>query len=78
VFHTAEVRVGISGVRFTEAYRAPFQFSRFARAPLDAGTFALSSSGVTLTDLNGDCFHDLIGRHFCRMLPLSTVLAGSA
>ncbi|MDQ6703804.1 MAG: aminotransferase class III-fold pyridoxal phosphate-dependent enzyme [Pseudomonadota bacterium] len=60
---TAEVKDSISDLHFTEAYRAPFQFRRLVREHLDAGAFVLSSSGVTLTDLDGNCFYDLTGSY---------------
>ena len=60
---TAEVKDSISDLQFTEAYRAPFQFRRLVREHLDAGAFVLSSSGVTLTDLDGNCFYDLTGSY---------------
>src|ERR1700730_11195505 len=58
-----EVKDSISDVQFTEAYRAPFQFRRLVREHLDAGAFVLSSSGVSLTDLDGNCFYDLTGSY---------------
>jgi glutamate-1-semialdehyde 2,1-aminomutase len=71
VSRTAEVKDKISDLQFTEAYRAPFQFRRLAREYLGAGTFVRSLSGAALTDLDGDCFLDLTGRHFCPVQPLS-------
>src|SRR5262245_45407972 len=52
--HTAEVSGAISDVQFTDVYRVPFQYSRMVREHLRAGTFAAASSGVTLTDLDGN------------------------
>jgi glutamate-1-semialdehyde 2,1-aminomutase len=60
---TAEVADGISDLQFTDAYRVPFQFSRFVRQHLRAGAFVQSSSGVTLTDLDGNRFYDLTGSY---------------
>ncbi|MGH6853269.1 MAG: aminotransferase class III-fold pyridoxal phosphate-dependent enzyme, partial [Methylocella sp.] len=60
---TAEVKGGISDLQFTEAYRAPFQFARLVRERLGSGAFVLSSSGVTFTDLDGNCFYDLTGSY---------------
>jgi glutamate-1-semialdehyde 2,1-aminomutase len=60
---TAEVRDAISDVQFTDAYRVPFQFSRHLRKHLQAGTFVQSSSGVTVTDLDGNQFYDLTGSY---------------
>src|SRR5215470_2212880 len=60
---TAEVKDAISDLQFTDAYRVPFQFSRFAREHLPAGAFVTSSSGVTLTDLDGNRLYDLTGSY---------------
>jgi glutamate-1-semialdehyde 2,1-aminomutase len=60
---TAEVAPAISDLQFTGAYRVPFQFSRFARAHLTTGAFLKSSSGVTLTDLDGNQLYDLTGSY---------------
>jgi glutamate-1-semialdehyde 2,1-aminomutase len=60
---TAEVKDAISDLQFTEAYRVPFQYSRFVREHLPAGAFMASSSGVTLTDLDGNRFYDLTGSY---------------
>src|SRR5581483_3076846 len=53
---TAEIRDGISDLQFTDAYRVPFQFSRIVRENLRAGALLRSSSGVTVTDLDGNRF----------------------
>ncbi len=60
---TDEVVDGISDLQFTSRYRVPFQFSRFVRERFKAGTFLQSSSGVTLTDLDGNTFYDLAGSY---------------
>jgi glutamate-1-semialdehyde 2,1-aminomutase len=60
---TAEVQDGISDLQFTGAYRVPFQFSRYVREHLKAGAFLQSSSGVSLTDLDGNRFYDLAGSY---------------
>jgi glutamate-1-semialdehyde 2,1-aminomutase len=60
---TQEVAPGISDLQFTDAYRVPFQFSRFVREHLTAGAFVQSSSGVTLTDLDGNQLYDLTGSY---------------
>jgi glutamate-1-semialdehyde 2,1-aminomutase len=41
----------------------PFQFSRIVREHLSVGAFVQSSSGVTLTDLDGNRFYDLTGSY---------------
>ncbi len=65
---TAEVAQGISDLQFTGAYRVPFQFSRFVRAHLTAGSFVQSSDGVTLTDLDGTRLYDLTGSYGVNVL----------
>jgi glutamate-1-semialdehyde 2,1-aminomutase len=60
---TDQVQAGISDLQFTETYRAPFQFSSYARKHLSPGTFVQSSSGVTVTDLDGNRFYDLTGSY---------------
>jgi glutamate-1-semialdehyde 2,1-aminomutase len=59
----AEVKDAISDLQFTDAYRVPFQYSRVVREHLPAGAFMESSSGVTLTDLDGNRFYDLTGSY---------------
>jgi glutamate-1-semialdehyde 2,1-aminomutase len=63
VRRTAEVAESISDLQFTDAYRVPFQFSRFVREHLNAGAFVASSRGVTLTDLDGNASYDLTGSY---------------
>jgi len=53
----------ISDLQFTQVYRVPFQYSRLVRENLGAGTFMQASSGVTLTDLDGNVFYDLAGSY---------------
>jgi glutamate-1-semialdehyde 2,1-aminomutase len=60
---TAEAAAGIADLQFTSRYRVPFQFSRFVRRHLDAGTFVRSSSGVSITDLDGNRLYDLTGSY---------------
>lgn len=58
---TAEVRPALSDLQFTGSYRVPFQFRRMVSEHLSVGAFLASSSGVKLTDLDGNDFHDLTG-----------------
>jgi glutamate-1-semialdehyde 2,1-aminomutase len=60
---TADIQDSISDLQFTGAYRVPFQYSRFVREHLNSGAFLKSSSGVTLTDLDGNQFYDLAGSY---------------
>ena len=41
----------------------PFQYSRLVRENLGAGSFLQASSGVTVTDLDGNVFYDLTGSY---------------
>jgi glutamate-1-semialdehyde 2,1-aminomutase len=60
---TAEVSGRISDLQFTESYRVPFQFSRLVRENLKTSAFMQSSSGVTVTDVDGNVFYDLTGSY---------------
>ena len=60
---TAEAAEHISDLQFTEAYRVPFQYSRLVRENLGTGAFVESSSGVTVTDVDGNVFYDLTGSY---------------
>jgi glutamate-1-semialdehyde 2,1-aminomutase len=60
---TDEIVGGVSDLQFTSRYRVPFQFSRFVREHFKAGSFLQSSSGVTVTDLDGNHFYDLTGSY---------------
>ncbi len=60
---TAETKGSISDLQFTEAYRVPFQFRRLVKQHLPVGSFLESSSGVTVTDLDGNRFYDLTGSY---------------
>ncbi len=59
----AEVRSAISDMQFTDAYRVPFPFSRMVRENLGASPFLEASSGVTLTDVDGNLYYDLAGSY---------------
>jgi glutamate-1-semialdehyde 2,1-aminomutase len=63
VRQTNEVQGEISDLQFTARYRVPFQFSRFVRQHLNAGSFVVSSSGPTTTDLDGNQRYDLTGSY---------------
>jgi glutamate-1-semialdehyde 2,1-aminomutase len=60
---TEDVVDGVSDLQFTSRYRVPFQFSRFVRERFKAGVFLQASSGVTVTDLDGNQFYDLTGSY---------------
>jgi glutamate-1-semialdehyde 2,1-aminomutase len=65
---TAEVVDSISDAQFTDAYRVPFQYSRYVRERLKTGGFVQSSAGVMLTDLDGNQFYDLTGSYGVNVL----------
>jgi glutamate-1-semialdehyde 2,1-aminomutase len=60
---TRSAEDGVSDMQFTAAHRVPFQFSRYVRERLPIGAFLASSSGVTVTDLDGNRFYDLTGSY---------------
>ena len=60
---TAQAAPGISDLQFTAAYRVPFQFSSTVRRHLPSGSFVASTSGVTVTDLDGNVAYDLTGSY---------------
>jgi glutamate-1-semialdehyde 2,1-aminomutase len=54
---------GISDLQFTSRYRVPFQFSRFVREHFKTGSFLTASSGVTVTDPDGNRVYDVTGSY---------------
>ena len=60
---TAEAAERISDLQFTKAYRVPFQYSRLVQEYLGTSSFVASSSGVTVTDVDGNVFYDLTGSY---------------
>jgi glutamate-1-semialdehyde 2,1-aminomutase len=60
---TGELAACISDLQFTSRYRVPFQFSRFVRQHLKGGSLLQSSSGRTVTDLDGNQLYDLTGSY---------------
>jgi glutamate-1-semialdehyde 2,1-aminomutase len=60
---TAEASASISDLQFTDAYRVPFQYRRVVKAHLSSAAFVQSSSGVTVTDLDGNRAYDLTGSY---------------
>jgi glutamate-1-semialdehyde 2,1-aminomutase len=60
---TREARTAIADLQFTAAYRVPFPFSPFLRRHLTVGAFVQSSSGNTITDLDGRTFIDVAGSY---------------
>jgi glutamate-1-semialdehyde 2,1-aminomutase len=60
---TSTVADAISDLQFIARYRVPFQFSRMVRRHFKAAAFAESSSGVFITDLDGNRLYDLTGSY---------------
>jgi glutamate-1-semialdehyde 2,1-aminomutase len=60
---TAQIKTRVSDLQFIDAYRVPFQYSRFVRQHLSAGSLLESSAGVTFTDLDGNALYDLAGSY---------------
>jgi glutamate-1-semialdehyde 2,1-aminomutase len=60
---SAQTEVSVSDMQFVGAYRIPFQFRGLLEQGLKTGSFLQSSTGVTVTDLDGNCFYDLTGSY---------------
>ena len=60
---TASVIDGISDLQFTSRYRVPYQFSRLVRRHFKGTAFVRSSSGVMLTDVDGNQLYDVTGSY---------------
>jgi len=59
---------GLSDLQFVSAYRTPFQFKNMADQGLKIPSFVQSTSGVTVTDLDGNVFYDLTGSYGVNLL----------
>ena len=68
VRRTAEASESISDLKFIDAYRVPFQYRRKVTADLPSTAFVQSTRGVTVTDLDGNCFYDLSGSYGINVL----------
>jgi glutamate-1-semialdehyde 2,1-aminomutase len=60
---TAQAAQGLSDLQFVGSYRVPFQFRNMVDRGLKIPSFIQSTSGVTLTDLDGHLFYDLTGSY---------------
>ncbi len=60
---SAAAAESLSDLQFVSAYRVPFQFRKLAAQGLKVGSFVQSTSGVTVTDLDGNVFYDLTGSY---------------
>jgi glutamate-1-semialdehyde 2,1-aminomutase len=65
---TAEASETISDLKFTDAYRVPFQFARKVSADLPSASFVQATDGVSMTDLDGNRFYDLGGSYGINLL----------
>src|SRR5262249_48622947 len=63
VAETDQTEAGLSDLQFTRRYRVPFQYSRRVARDLSTGSFARSTSGVRVTDLDGHEAFDLTGSY---------------
>jgi glutamate-1-semialdehyde 2,1-aminomutase len=63
IAQTAALSGSVSDLEFTSRYRVPFQFSGYVRRHLKSGSFVKSSSGVMVSDLDGNQFYDLTGSY---------------
>ncbi len=64
----SEVKDIIADMQFTDVYRVPFPFSRRVRDTLGASPFIEHSSGVTLTDADGNTYYDVAGSYGVNVL----------
>jgi glutamate-1-semialdehyde 2,1-aminomutase len=60
---SSEVAESLPDLQFTGRYRVPFQYTELLRQHLKVGSFVQAANGVTLTDLDGNVFHDLSGSY---------------
>jgi len=65
---TTDVVSALSDLQFISAYRVPFQFKKLVAKGLKIGSFAASTEGVTVTDLDGNRFFDLTGSYGVNLL----------
>jgi glutamate-1-semialdehyde 2,1-aminomutase len=72
---TRELAESLSDVKFTARYRVPFPFSRVVREQLRASVFLQSSSGTTVTDLDGNCLYDVSGSYGVNLFGYDTYKA---
>jgi glutamate-1-semialdehyde 2,1-aminomutase len=58
-----ELESSISDVLFTNAYRVPFQYSRYVKSRLKLGTVVETSAGTRIKDIDGNWAYDLTGSY---------------
>lgn len=65
---SAQTESGVSDMQFINAYRVPFQFRELMGKQLKTASFVATTAGVTVTDLDGNCFYDLTGSYGVNLL----------
>jgi glutamate-1-semialdehyde 2,1-aminomutase len=65
---THDLEVGISDLQFTAMHRVPFQYGGVVRRQLPVGGILRASSGVVVTDLDGNRAYDLSGSYGVNLL----------
>ena len=60
---SAELESSVSDLQFTQRYRVPFPYSRYVAGRLRVGSLLQSSSGVTVTNLDGQVDYELTGSY---------------
>jgi glutamate-1-semialdehyde 2,1-aminomutase len=60
---TLEAREALPDLRFTGSYRVPFQYAPVLGQHLRVSAFVRAAGGVSVTDLDGNVFHDLTGSY---------------
>ena len=65
---SAEAAELLPDLKFTSAYRVPFQYRRLVRAHLPSASFVRASDGVMLTDVDGNRSYDLTGSYGVNLL----------
>jgi glutamate-1-semialdehyde 2,1-aminomutase len=58
-----ESEASISDMQFINAYRVPFQFRQLVKDNFKVGSYVQSTSGVKITDLDGNVSYDLTGSY---------------
>ncbi|MEO1245366.1 MAG: aminotransferase class III-fold pyridoxal phosphate-dependent enzyme [Pseudomonadota bacterium] len=65
---TAQAALGLSDLKFTSAYRVPFQYREYAGKHLKSAGFAAETRGVRIRDLDGNWSYDLSGSYGVNLL----------
>jgi len=60
---TDALATGVSDLQFTTAYRVPFQYRAYVNRRLKIGSLVQDTSGVLVTDLDGNPAYDLAGSY---------------